>query len=119
MDLLNVLNNDFSVFRAVFNRAWYEHDEEKKKVIVEEAAKNSREKFISRFNSLLEANGGYFIGSALTWADIIVANAIDFNEKCWNVQIAEGYPAVQKHLQMVFNAKGIKEWIEKRPDTKL
>lgn len=103
----------------MFNRAWYEQDEEKKKVIIEEAVTNGREKFISRFNSLLEANGGYFIGSEITWADIFVANVIDFNEKWWNVQIAEGFPAVQKHIQMVFNAKGIKEWIETRPDTKL
>lgn len=103
----------------MFQGAWYEKDEEKKKAVISEATKNSREKFISRFNSILEANNGYFVGSQLTWADIIVANSIDFMEKIWGVQIAQGFPAVEKHFQTVFNAKGIKEWIEKRPVTKI
>lgn len=103
----------------MFVGAWYEKDEEKKKLIISDAVKNGREKFISRFNRMLEANGGYFVGSQLTWADIMVANSIDFMEKCWGVQIAEGFPAVKKNIQTVFNAKGIKEWIEKRPDTKM
>jgi len=106
-------------FVMLYKDGWTTKDEEKKKEIINEATKNGREKFISRFNATLEANGGFYVGSQLTWADIIVANAIDFPEKFWGVQIAEGYPAVQKHLQTVFTAKGIKEWIEKRPETRM
>ncbi|KAJ6643345.1 Glutathione S-transferase [Pseudolycoriella hygida] len=106
-------------FSLLFSGAWTENDPEKKKVIVEKAAADGREKFISRFNAMLEANGGFFVGSKITWADIIVVNAIDFMEKLWGLNIAEGYPFVKKLMENVFNADGIKEWIEKRPDTKM
>lgn len=88
-------------------------------MIINDATKNGREKIISRFNSVLEANGGYFVGSQLTWADIIVVNTIDLYEKIFGAEIAQGFPGVQKLLQNVFGAKGIKEWIEKRPETKM
>lgn len=103
----------------MFVGAWAEKDAAKKKEIIAEAAKNGREKYISRFNTILEANGGFFVGSSLTWADIIVANSIDFAEKLWQIPISEGFPAVKKNLETVFSAKGIKEWIEKRPVTKM
>lgn len=103
----------------MFRGAWVEQDPDKKKQIIADAAKNGREKYISRFNTMLEANGGFFVGSQLTWADIIVANSIDFCEKLFQVSITEGYPAVKKNLDSVFSAKGIKEWIEKRPVTKM
>lgn len=106
-------------FRSVFAPAWVEQDPVKKKEIIDKAVTTGREKFISRFNSMLEANGGFFVGPGLTWADIVVANSIDFYEKFWDLSIAEGYPAVQKLLQSVFTANGIKEWIEKRPVTKM
>lgn len=88
-------------------------------MIIENAVKTGREKFISRFNAILEANGGHFVGSNITWADIVAACTIDFDEKMWNVSITEGYPAVKKLLETVFSAKGIKEWIAKRPVTKM
>lgn len=99
--------------------AWGEQDATKKKAIIEKATADGREKYISRFNSMLEANGGFFVGSKITWADIMVANSIDFSEKLWEVSITDGYPAVKKLLETVFTAKGIKEWIEKRPVTKM
>lgn len=103
----------------MFSGSWVEQDPAKKKEIIAGAAKNGREKYISRFNTMLEANRGFFVGSQLTWADIIVANSIDFCEKYFEVSITEGYPAVKKNLEAVFSAKGIKEWIEKRPVTKM
>lgn len=109
----------FCAYKIVFGAAWTEQDPAKKKEIIDKAAKNGQEKFISRFNKILEANGGLFVGSSITWADIVVASTIDFSEKFWNVPLTDGYPAVKQLLDTVFNAKGIKEWIAKRPVTKM
>lgn len=107
------------ISHSVFGAAWTEQDPTKKKEIIDKALVTGREKFISRFNVMLEANGGFFVGSNLTWADIVVATSIEFYEKLWGISIAEGYPAVEKLLNTVFNAKGIKEWIQTRPVTKM
>lgn len=109
----------FFLLNAVFSGAWGEKDADKKKEIIDTATKNGREKYMKRFNAMLEANNGHFVGSEITWADIVVANAVDFSHKLWNNNVAEGYPAVQKLIQTVFAAKGIKEWIAKRPVTDL
>lgn len=87
--------------------------------MIDKALATGREKYISRFNAMLGANGGHFVGSSITWVDIFVATYIDFYEKLWDISITEGFPAVQKLLDTVFNAKGIKEWIATRPVTKM
>ncbi len=99
--------------------AWGEQDPAKKKEIIDKALATGREKYISRFNAMLEANGGHFVGSNLTWADILVAVSIDFYEKLWDISVTDGFPAVKKLLDTVFSAKGIKEWIATRPVTKM
>ncbi|KAG4076973.1 hypothetical protein HA402_015960 [Bradysia odoriphaga] len=106
-------------FAHAFGPAWVEQDPAKKKEIIDNALKTGQEKIISRFNTMLQTNGGHFVGSNITWADIVTACTIDFNEKLWNISVTEGYPAVKKLLDTVFSANGIKEWIAKRPVTKM
>lgn len=106
-------------FRVVFEKAWYEHDEEKKTEIANEAAKKGREKFVSYFNAVLSANGGHLVGQQLTWADIYVAFTLEYYETLFGAPVLANFPAVEKLVDTVLNAKGIKEWIAKRPVTKV
>jgi len=55
----------------------------------------------------------------VTWADFVVANAIDV----WSGNIGTGmgdklladFPTMKAHQEAVFGIPKIKEWIEKRP----
>jgi len=73
--------------------------------------------YLKRFTTLLEKNGtGYFYGNKLSVADLIVASYLQiFSES--TPDLFKDFPTIQKHQTTVFNTKGIKEWVEKRPKT--
>ena len=101
--------------------AFQEQDPSKKAELLKNCVENGKTKFLSVFDALANGNqnnGGYLVGHSLTWADIMVANYIYFIEQAFDVQLLDGLPALQKLVETVFNAKGIKEWIAKRPVTK-
>lgn len=90
-------------------------------------------KFCNKLQDKLEKNGGtYFVGNALTYADIMIAMLLDFlvcsNEKAFaDVSgvddrfdlLKNKFPLLDKHRLMVDNLPNIKAWIEKRPKTSL
>jgi len=73
--------------------------------------------FCKRWSAILEKNGtGYLVGNKLSIADLHVASYLQiFSET--SPDLLKEFPHLQKHQAAVFNAKGIKEWIEKRPKT--
>ena len=98
--------------------AFHEQDETKKAELVKTLSESAKQKFLTVFNRLAEQNGGYLVGNSLTWADIMVANCIYNLESILEIQLLDDLPALKKLSDTVFNAKGIKEWIAKRPVTK-
>lgn len=104
---------------SVFSGAWREDNPINKKKIIDHGIEAGRERYLKNFNNLLGTSGSYFFGSKLTWADIMVANAVEFVQKVWCADIAANFPLVLKHQETVHETKGIKEWIAKRPLTKL
>lgn len=101
--------------RTACFKVFMEADAEKK---AEGQAKLKSETFpfyLKRWSAILEKNGtGYLVGNKLSVADLNVASYLQiFAESI--PDLFKDYPAIQKHQAAVFNTKGIKEWIEKRP----
>ena len=77
-----------------------------------------KERFLKRFDVLAEKNGGYLVSNNLTWADLAIAHVIDHIQRVFSVQLLDDdLPALKKFFDNVFNEKGIKEWVAKRPET--
>jgi len=79
-------------------------------------------KFFGKWNEILEKNGGFLVGKRFSYADICIATFLQlYNDNLGEggqpANLFEKYPALQAHQEKVFNAPGIKEWVEKRPKT--
>ena len=96
----------------VFN----EQDETKKVELMKTFIENTKNKFLTPFNSLAEKNGGYLVGSSRTWAEVYAAFAIDNIEHISNTKVLEDFPALKKIVEEILNQKDVKEYIAERPD---
>jgi len=73
--------------------------------------------YCGKWSGILEKNGtGYLVGNKLSIADLSVGNYLQIFGEVYP-GILDSFPALGKHQAVVFNAKGIKDWVEKRPKT--
>jgi len=74
--------------------------------------------FLDRYEQFLTKNGsGYFVGSKLTWADIVIAEFLEKIQFLFDKQALEKYPKLAALEKKVLQLPGIKEYIDKRPQT--
>jgi glutathione S-transferase len=95
--------------------ALMEKDETKKAELIATLKNETFPKFLSVFNKLIEANGGFLVGKRFSYADFAVASTVDIFADHLGKNLFDNYPAFKAHFDSVFNAKGIKEWVAKRP----
>ena len=92
-------------------------DELKKNLLETENPKQT-----GRFNAILSENikmgNSWLVGQKMTWADILLAHFVSHFELCFDVYLSKDFPFIQGLIKTVLNTPGIKEWIEKRPNTK-
>jgi len=106
-------------FIQLWSPLWREKDEEKRKQQIAEAVISSKERFVSKFNQMVEANGGkHIVGNSLTWADIIVAHFLENLARIAKVQLVDEAPALQALIDTVRETPHIKEYIATRAETK-
>ncbi|GMR44801.1 hypothetical protein PMAYCL1PPCAC_14996, partial [Pristionchus mayeri] len=79
----------------------------------------ARDKFFGILEKLAKDNGnnGHFVGSSLTWADLLIADHV----KTVSIHLPsflDGFPTVLDTVKKIESTPKLKEWIEKRPDTK-
>jgi len=76
--------------------------------------------FLDILEKVLAKNGsGHLVGSKVTWADIVIAEWAQRVGSISGVNIVENHPNVAKLAKTVLDLPGIKEYIEKRPQTNL
>lgn len=72
--------------------------------------------YMERFDAQVKKNGGYFVGNALTWADITFVTVL---ECCFYMamkeNIIEKYANLKELQKKVEEIPAIKSWIKKRP----
>ena len=75
--------------------------------------------FLKRLNEQVKKNGGYFVGSALSWADLTFVALLDYLNYMAKKDIIEEYDALKQLKNQVLAIPQIKAWVAKRPETEL
>jgi glutathione S-transferase len=97
--------------------ALFEKDETKKSELVTALKNETFPKFLTPWSKAVTTNGGFLVGKRFSYADFLVASYLEiFNENLGG-DLLNNFPAMKSHFDSVFSAKGIKEWVAKRPKT--
>ncbi|EZA51026.1 hypothetical protein DMN91_003166 [Ooceraea biroi] len=73
--------------------------------------------YLSRLNDQVKKNGGYFVGGALSWADLTFVAILDYLNFMMGKDIIEPYDSLKQLKQKVLEIPAIKSWVAKRPPT--
>ncbi|OXA41551.1 glutathione S-transferase [Folsomia candida] len=96
-----------------------EQDDVKRKRLEQEQKVKSKDQYMDKFEKIVKDNGGRFlVGNKLSWANIYLAHVLNSGELNHGIRFIDEYPALKSMYENVMNTPGIKEWMEKRPDTK-
>jgi len=94
-----------------------EQDETKKAELIEKVKTETFPKFLTQWEKVLNGNGGFLVGKKFSYADFAIANSMELFNAMLGGYIFDNYPTMKKHFESVMSAKGIKEWVAKRPKT--
>ncbi|GMS93296.1 hypothetical protein PENTCL1PPCAC_15472 [Pristionchus entomophagus] len=85
--------------------------------LVKDVAIPARDKFFALLEKIAK-NGlnGHFVGSSLTWVDLLIAEHVAILLKYFP-GFLDGYPNVLATVKKIESIPKLKEWIDKRPDT--
>nr|UCR60997.1 glutathione-S-transferase [Aphelinus asychis] len=73
--------------------------------------------YIERLNEQVKKNGGYFVGGALTWADLVFVALLDYLNFMAKYDIIEKAESLKALKEKVLAEPGIKAWVAKRPES--
>jgi glutathione S-transferase len=76
--------------------------------------------FLERYSKFFNDNGtGYFVGNALTWADIAAAEFFSVLVDCFNPTALESHPQLKTFSGKILSLPQLKEYVSNRPSTPL
>ncbi|KAL0132503.1 hypothetical protein PUN28_000328 [Cardiocondyla obscurior] len=73
--------------------------------------------YLERLDAQVKKNGGYFVGGALSWADLTFVGLLDYLDHMMGESIIKKYENLKQLQKKVEEEPAIKSWIEKRPPT--
>lgn len=73
--------------------------------------------YLERLDAQVKRNGGYFVGGALTWADLTFVALLDYLNFMMGHNIIEKYDNLKQLQEKVLAIPQIKSWVEKRPQS--
>ncbi|CAD6209026.1 GSCOCT00003673001.2-RA-CDS [Cotesia congregata] len=73
--------------------------------------------YLNKFEQTIVENGGFAVGSVTTWADFVLAVALENFEQIFGVAALDNYPGLRGLKQRVHEIPEIVEWLAKRPLT--
>lgn len=71
--------------------------------------------YIERLDAQVKTNGGYFVGGALSWADLTFVALLDNLNFMAKFDIIEKAENLKELKNKVLELEGIKAWVAKRP----
>ncbi|XP_003703954.2 uncharacterized protein LOC100881165 [Megachile rotundata] len=73
--------------------------------------------YLERLDAQVKKNGGYFVGGALTWADLTFVALLDYLNFMMGHNIIEKYDNLKQLQEKVLAIPKIKSWVDKRPQS--
>lgn len=70
---------------------------------------------MERLDAQVKNNGGYFVGGALSWADLSFVALLDYLNFMNGSDLIEKYDNLKQLKEKVLNLPAIKSWLDKRP----
>ncbi|XP_053980880.1 uncharacterized protein LOC128877527 [Hylaeus volcanicus] len=74
---------------------------------------------LERLDAQVKKNGGYFVGGALTWADLTFVALLDYLNFMMKSDIIEKFDNLKQLRDKVLALPAIKAWVAKRPQSEL
>nr|AVT42184.1 glutathione S-transferase s5 [Lissorhoptrus oryzophilus] len=99
-----------SVMKAV-----KEPDPIKREEIKARVTKEELPFYLSKFEKIVKDNGGFSVGSDITWSDLVFAVLLDQFENMYGKTALNSYPALKGLKERVHSIPSIKAYLEKRP----
>ncbi|CAK9830506.1 Glutathione S-transferase [Anthophora retusa] len=97
--------------------AYHYETNEEVKAAKEKLAKEVVPFYLERLDAQVKKNGGYFVGGALSWADLTFVALLDYLNFMWKSDLIEKYDNLKQLKEKVLSLPAIKSWVEKRPKT--
>lgn len=72
---------------------------------------------LERLDAQVKNNGGYFVGGAVSWADITFVALLDYLNFMYKSDLIEKYDNLKALKKKVLEIPAIKSWVEKRPES--
>ncbi|KAI4484115.1 hypothetical protein M0804_007571 [Polistes exclamans] len=102
--------------RSKIGAYFYETNPEAKAAKLE-VAKEVVPFILERLDAQVKTNGGYFVGGALTWADLTFVALLYYLNYMMKSNIIEKYDNLTALEDKVLNLPSIKKWVETRPES--
>ncbi|XP_030758541.1 glutathione S-transferase-like, partial [Sitophilus oryzae] len=98
-------------------RYFREADPEKKETLKKQLFEEDVPYYLSKFEAVVSKNGGYTVGSQLTWSDFQFAGTLEEFEKR-HPGLLKPYPALSGLVEKICNLPSIKAYREKSAQKK-
>jgi glutathione S-transferase len=95
----------------------HEQDPAKKEQLINTLQTETFPKYLSEWDKMLKQNGKFLVGKKMSYADISIASYLQVLNDLFGGELLDKYDALKSHNAMVFDAPGIKEWVDGRPKT--
>lgn len=73
--------------------------------------------YLERLDAQVKANGGYFVGGAVSWADLVFVGTLEYINFMTKFDITEKYENLKQLNSKILDLPNIKAWVAKRPVT--
>ncbi|ENN72265.1 hypothetical protein YQE_11126, partial [Dendroctonus ponderosae] len=111
----DVLVDTLGDLQAAVMQIMKEPDPIKREEIRARVTKEELPFYLSKFEKIVQENGGFSVGSDITWSDLVFAVLLDQFESMYGKTALNGYPSLKGLKDKVHNIPGIKSYLEKRP----
>ncbi|XP_076272492.1 glutathione S-transferase-like isoform X3 [Rhynchophorus ferrugineus] len=71
--------------------------------------------YLSKFEKIVKDNGGYSVGSDVTWSDLVLAVLLDQFEGMYGRAALNIYPSLKGLKERIHDVPNVKAYLEKRP----
>ncbi|KAF8363266.1 gst-20, partial [Pristionchus pacificus] len=115
--LVDAFADQFKDFNTEFKKYWYVKQGDEPGDVEEMKAKHgipARDSFFPLVVKQLKKSGsGFIVGDAVTWVDVLVANATDYITVL-EKDLLNDYPEILAHKEKIHSLPGLKEWLKIR-----
>uniref|UniRef100_A0A146LSX5 glutathione transferase n=1 Tax=Lygus hesperus TaxID=30085 RepID=A0A146LSX5_LYGHE len=116
---IDIIVDTFTDFRKDVSGFHHEPDPEVKEKKRLALLKETVPFYFERFDKIIKENNGYVANGKLSWADIFLFGFSDTLIAQLQDDVFSSFPNIKEWRESIANIPSIKEWIAKRPNTKL